>query len=220
MLTANAVAKKLTQKYPLPVRKFGCTDKQYQTNEWVRRRLFANIIVSGSKDEYAVDGAEWLFSTYKFSYLANRDNYKELRRSIADKLEQSYDIRFAGKKADYILKTAYILKEKHGGKVPNDEAILVGFPGVGKHAAAVVQGLAFGERTFAVDLHVRRIAKRLGLVGPKATDRMIEKALGRVENSTHFSRALVDFGKETCSYYANCGNCPFKKNNCDKSILK
>ena len=219
-MNPETVAKKLTKKYPLPVRKFGCTDKQYQTNEWVRRRLFANIIVGGSKDEYAVDGAEWLFKTYTFKYLADRANYKELRRAIADKLEQSYGIRFAGKKADYILNTAYVLKEEHKGKVPNDDTELRSFPGVGKHASAVVRGLAFGERTFGVDLHVRRIAKRLKLVPPDATDRAIEKVLGEVENSTHFSRALVDFGKDICSYHANCGSCLFKNNGCDRSILK
>jgi endonuclease-3 len=220
MTNVATVAKTLTKKYPLPVRNFGCKSKQHKTNEWIRRRLFANIIVGGSKDEYAVDGAEWLFRTYKFSYLADRANYKELRRAIADKLEQSYGIRFAGKKADYILNTAYALKEKYRGVVPKSEAELTAFPGVGKHAAAVVRGLAFGERTFGVDLHVRRIAKRLGLVPECATDNAIAKHLGTVENSTHFSRALVDFGKDICGYTANCGACPFKANGCNPRILK
>lgn len=220
MTTVANVAKTLTKAYPLPDRDFGCTPKQVGTNEWRRRRLFANIIVGGSKDEYAVDGATWLFETYKFSYLVDRANYKELRRAIADKLEQSYGIRFAGRKADYILQTAYALNEQHNGKVPNSEKALTAFPGVGKHAAAVVRGLAFGEETFGVDLHVRRIAKRLRLVPESASDTVIERTLGTVENSTHFSRALVDFGKDICGYRANCNACPFKNNGCNSRILK
>src|SRR6056297_824514 len=110
MPTIAKVARTLTQRYPTPKRTFGA---RIGANDWKRRRLFANIIVGGSKDEYAVDGATWLFKTYTFDYLSDRANYRELRRAVADKLEQSYGIRFAGRKADYILKTAYALREEY-----------------------------------------------------------------------------------------------------------
>lgn len=214
----NEITNELIAKYPLPRRLFGCSEDEYGSNEWIRRRLFANIIVGGSRDLMAVKGAELLFERYTFDYLADRENYAELRRAVADMLEDECEIRFAGKKADYILNTAYKLQEEHDGVVPNDDKLLQSFPGVGRHASAVVRGLAFGENTFAVDLHVRRIAKRMGLVDEKATDRAIEKVFSPLEGSTNLSRAFVDFGASICTYHPKCNACPFSNIGCNRKL--
>ena len=216
----DTVTKELTSRYALPRRLFGCSEAEYGSNEWRRRRLFANIIVGGSRDVMAVKGATLLFEKYTFDYLADRKNYAELRRSIADLLEDECDIKYAGKKADYILNTAYALNEGHNGIVPDTMQELTALPGVGRHAASVVLGLAFGQQTFSVDLHVRRIAKRMGLVPRKATDRAIEKAFADLPNSTHLSRAMVEFGQEICRYRPSCKKCPFNNGECDKTIMK
>lgn len=217
-MQTEEIAKRLIKTYTLPYRLFGCSKEQYGTNEWRRRRLFANIIVGGSRDEMAVKGAVRLFEVYTFDYIADRSNYAELRRSIADILEDECDIRYSGKKADYILNTAYALKEKHNGVVPDNFDDLIALPGVGRHAASVVLALAFDKQTFGVDLHVRRIAKRMGLVDEKATDRKIEKQLSEIKNAGHLSRAFVDFGKDVCKYNPQCKRCQFKNIGCNPKI--
>lgn len=216
----ETVIQELTNRYKLPHRLFGCTEKEYGSNEWRRRRLFANIIVGGSRDVMAVKGATLLFENYTFEYLADRKNYVELRTDIANLLEINCDIKYAGKKADYILDTAYALQENHDGIVPDTTEELMAFPGVGKHAASIVLGLAFGQQTFGVDLHVRRILKRMRLVERNATDRVIEKTFAGIPNSTHLSRALVAFGQDVCQYRPVCNKCVFNNGNCDKTILK
>ena len=54
--------------------------------------------------------------------------------------------------------------ERHEGRVPRRTEQLVKLPGVGRKTAAVVSGNAFGRREgIAVDTHVGRLTRRLGL---------------------------------------------------------
>lgn len=218
-MKAPAIAKRLQETYPLPHRLFGVKPNEYGSEEWKRRRLFANILVSGSKDENAVDAATWMCNTYTIEELADATKHKAIFRNIADTIEKRYRIRFAGRKAGYVLRTAQMLMEKHGGKVPQADKALRAFPGVAEHAAAVVRGLAFGEDTFGVDVHVRRIMKRMGLVLETADDAKMAKVFLALPKPAHTSRALVDFGKDICGYKPRCDVCPFKAQNCDTSIV-
>jgi len=78
----------------------------------------------------------------------------------------------------------------------------------------------FDEPTFGIDVHVRRIAKRMKLVKATANDRVIEKVFGKMDKPHLLSRAFVDFGKDVCGYTPSCNRCPFNKMGCDTSILK
>lgn len=58
---------------------------------------------------------------------------------------------------------AAVVVERFGGEVPSDMDDLVTIPGVGRKTANVIRGVAFGLPGIAVDTHVSRIARRLGL---------------------------------------------------------
>ena len=49
------------------------------------------------------------------------------------------------------------------GYVPNDRKYLEKLPGVGRKTASVVLGHLYNEPNFAVDTHVYRVSKRLGI---------------------------------------------------------
>jgi endonuclease III len=218
-MTPATIAKRLQEAYPLPHRLFGVKPNEYGSEEWKRRRLFANILVSGSKDENAVAAATWMCSTYTLAQLADTKQAKAIFREIANTIEMAWNIRFAGRKTGYVLQTARMLVEQHGGKVPSDEKALRAFPGVAEHAAAVVRGLVFGEDTFGVDVHVRRIAKRMRLVSETAKDDKIVKVFLKTPKPAHTSRAFVDFGKDICGFKPRCEKCPFKAHGCDTTIV-
>lgn len=81
--------------------------------------------------------------------------------------EVAHYIKSAGlwqTKARNLIKTAQILVEKHGGKVPGTRDELEELPGVGRKTANVVLANAFKIPAIAVDTHVFRVANRLGLV--------------------------------------------------------
>ena len=56
---------------------------------------------------------------------------------------------------------AVAVTERHGGVVPDDDALLRALPGVGAYTAAAVLAFAFGRRTTVVDTNVRRVLARV-----------------------------------------------------------
>ena len=84
-----------------------------------------------------------------------------------DVLEYIRSVSYPNAKADHLVKMARVLVEKHGGEVPSDMNKLLDLPGVGRKTANVIQSVAFGKSTLAVDTHVYRVAHRLGLVGKR-----------------------------------------------------
>lgn len=123
----------------------------------------------------------------------------------ADLHEFQKDIKSTGfyrNKAKNILASAQIIKEKHGGDVPNTMEELTALPGVARKTANVVLGNAFGKvEGLAVDTHVRRFAIRFDL--SSYTDPVkIEKDLIQLlpqERWFAFGNNLIYYGREICS---------------------
>lgn len=68
-------------------------------------------------------------------------------------------------KSKNIIALAKELCERYGGEVPNDYDALVKLPGVGRKTANVVLAVGFGQQRIAVDTHVFRVSRRIGLAG-------------------------------------------------------
>lgn len=66
-------------------------------------------------------------------------------------------------KAKNIVAASAQLVERFKGEVPNDFEAITSLPGVGRKTANVVLSNAFGRPAIAVDTHVGRLARRLGL---------------------------------------------------------
>lgn len=66
-------------------------------------------------------------------------------------------------KAKNIIKTCEILIEQHHAQVPDNREALEKLPGVGRKTANVILNTAFGQETIAVDTHILRVSKRIGL---------------------------------------------------------
>ena len=101
--------------------------------------------------------------------------------------------------------------ERHGGEVPRTTAELVKLPGVGRKTAAVVASNAFGATEgIAVDTHVRRLSKRLGLTRHTEPDK-IERVLMQLYPRTRWlqvSDVLIFHGRRVCHARApRCEEC-------------
>ena len=81
-----------------------------------------------------------------------------------DLLDYISSVSYPNSKARHLVDMAHTLMERHGGEVPNDMNQLLDLPGVGRKTANVIQAVAFGKSTMAVDTHVYRVSHRLGLV--------------------------------------------------------
>jgi DNA (cytosine-5)-methyltransferase 1 len=90
------------------------------------------------------------------------------------------------------------------------EAFLVGLPGIGPKSARCVLSYSLGRDAFAVDTHVHRIFRRLGVVqstGRKADHDPFQQAVPATRRKRlHVN--LVHHGREVCrSQHERCGDC-------------
>lgn len=118
--------------------------------------------------------------------------------------ELEQDIRRIGlfrNKAKNIQSLCRMLIDDYGGKVPNQHEELVKLPGVGRKTANVVVSNAFGVPAIAVDTHVERVSKRLGIAKDSDSVLEVEKKLMKlvpVEEWTLTHHRLIFFGRYHC----------------------
>jgi endonuclease III len=99
-----------------------------------------------------------------------------------------------------IMKLAAAVLERFGGEVPPRLDDLVTLPGVGRKTANVVLGVAFGIPGFAVDTHVTRLSRRLGLTDssdPVKIERDVCEVVPKAE-WTGLSLRLILHGRRVC----------------------
>ena len=77
-------------------------------------------------------------------------------------------ISFPNNKAKSLLGMAKLLSTIYGGVVPEDVVELQKLPGVGRKTANVIASVIYNQPTMAVDTHVYRVSKRIGLVNNSA----------------------------------------------------
>ena len=139
-----------------------------------------------------------------------------------DLLEYISSVSYPNAKADHLVKMARMLVEQHQGEVPSDMNLLLDLPGVGRKTANVIQSVAFGKSTLAVDTHVFRVAHRLGLVSKREnTPYKVELALTRHIPADDIPRAhhwLLLHGRYVCTARKpHCDRCDLS-NLCPKLI--
>ena len=123
-------------------------------------------------------------------------------------------VSYPNAKAKHLVEMAKVLMEKFDGEVPSTLDELLTLPGVGRKTANVIQSVAFGKATLAVDTHVFRVAHRLGLVSKSDnTPYKVEMALTKyipeedIPNAHHW---LLLHGRYVCTA---------RKPHCDKCEL-
>ncbi|MBU9723907.1 MULTISPECIES: endonuclease III [Bacillaceae] len=144
------------------------------------------------------------------------DKYKEPEDYIQAPLEElEQDIRKIGlfrSKAKNIKKLCQSLIEDYGGEIPTEKSELVKLAGVGRKTANVVASVAFGEPAIAVDTHVERVSKRLGICKWKDSVLEVEKTLMRkipMEEWSDTHHRMIFFGRYHCKAQSpQCPECP------------
>lgn len=105
------------------------------------------------------------------------------------------------RKALYLRDIAKILDENYNGKVPRGRDELISLPGVGRKTANVFLSEYYQEPAIAVDTHVGRVSKRLGLASFDDDVVQIEQKLMKKFFPKDWGRRhlqLVLFGRYYC----------------------
>lgn len=166
--------------------------------------LIAIVLSAQSTDRMVNTVTPIIFNKYK--------SLKELKEVDLKDLESI--IRPVGsfrKKASYIKDIATILSEQYNGIVPTDRELLLKFPGVGRKTINVFLSEFYNIPAIAVDTHVERVSKRLGLASKNDDVLKIEKKLEKKFSKDVWGRRhlqLVLFGRYYCkAVKPECGNC-------------
>ena len=72
-------------------------------------------------------------------------------------------VSYPNSKTQHLIDAARMLVSDFGGEVPDDVQLLQKLPGVGRKTANVVTSVLWDNPVIAVDTHVFRVARRLGL---------------------------------------------------------
>ena len=169
--------------------------------------LIAVMLSAQTTDKRVNEVTKVLFSKYdtldKLSK-ADINDLKSIIRSIG-----SYN-----KKAIYIKDIATSLIKDKNGIVPNDRKYLESLNGVGRKTTNVVLANLFNTNVIAVDTHVSRVSKRLGIASLNDTPDIVEEKLYKYFKGEDFGRLhhqLVLFGRYHCkAIKPNCSNCKLK----------
>ena len=124
---------------------------------------------------------------------------------------------FYRQKAKSIQAAAHGIVADFGGEVPRGLEQLVTLRGVARKTANVVRGVAFGEPGLAIDTHMQRVNRRLGLVrgdDPEEIERELAELLPPREWTAwtlrviQHGRAVCDAKKPRCEACALASECP------------
>ena len=119
-------------------------------------------------------------------------------------------ISYPNSKARHLIGMAQKLLSDFGGQVPSGIDELMSLPGVGRKTANVVASVTWGEPVIAVDTHVFRVARRLGLsrgTTPRAVELDLERHIPE-ELRPIAHHWLILHGRYICTARnPKCGEC-------------
>ena len=146
------------------------------------------------------------------------DKYKSLEALNEAKIDDLENIiRSVGsfrKKSQYIKDIASTLITKYNGVVPRNHDLLVEINGIGRKTANVFLSEYYNEPYIAVDTHVSRVSKRLGLAKKNDDVLTIEKKLQKKFDKSLWAKRhlqMVLFGRYKCKAISPiCSDCKLK----------
>ncbi len=120
-------------------------------------------------------------------------------------------VSYPNAKAKHLIAAACKLRDDFAGEVPGTIEELVTLPGVGRKTANVVASICFGAPVVAVDTHVFRVSRRLGLSRGKDVEAVEKDLTGNIPEEIRalFHHWILLHGRYICTarnpYCEECG---------------
>lgn len=149
-----------------------------------------------------------LFEAYPDALAMSRANFDDIFELIRS-------VSYPNNKARHLMGLSQKLINEFGGEVPMKIEELQTLPGVGRKTANVIVSVLYNQPAMAVDTHVFRVSKRLGLVTQSAkTPLEVEKQLVRHIPQEFIHKAhhwLILHGRYIClARKPKCESCQIK----------
>ena len=169
--------------------------------------LIAIVLSAQTTDKRVNKVTKVLFNRYKSIKELSEANISDIENIIRE-------IGTFRRKSIYIHEITKRLYHDGYSYIPNDRKYIESLPGVGHKTANVFLSNIYNEPTIAVDTHVSRVSKRLGIVSKNDDVTKIEAKLMKKVPKDRWSRThhqLVLFGRYKCkAINPLCDNCKIK----------
>ena len=121
-------------------------------------------------------------------------------------------VSYPNNKTKHLIGMGKMLVESYNSEIPSTVQDLIKLPGVGRKTANVITSVIWNQPNMAVDTHVFRVSKRLGLVSMSAkTPLEVEKQLVKNIPSQYIHKAhhwLILHGRYICiARNPKCSEC-------------
>lgn len=177
--------------------------------------LIVTLLSAQCTDKKVNEVSESLFRKYKIAKDYVRVSRAELERDIRP-------TGFYRTKARHIQELCKMVIGKHQGKVPQTMEELTALPGVGRKTAAIILSVAFGKNEYvAVDTHVFRLARRLGLSRGNNPDKVAGDLMRELPRKDwgKITPLLISHGRAVCTAKnRQCEKCVFRQE-CPSSLI-
>lgn len=170
--------------------------------------LIAVMLSAQTTDKSVNEATAILFKKYPTCEELAKANLYDVQRIISHL--GMYQV-----KAKNVIKIAQRLVEDYKGRVPNDPEALLALPGVGNKTKNCVLAELYNEPLLAIDTHMQRFAKRMGIAKDKDSVETIEKKYLEFipqERLVKTNHQIIWFGRYFCkAINPDCENCKLKE---------
>ena len=200
MINKELILSYLDEKYPNAYCELKYT-KDYEL-------LIAVMLSAQTTDKSVNEATAILFKKYPTcEELANANLY-DVERIISHL--GMYQV-----KAKNVIKIAQRLLQDYKGHVPNDPEALLSLPGVGNKTKNCVLAELYNEPLLAVDTHMQRFAKRMGIANEKDSVEVIEQKYLKFipkERIVKTNHQIIWFGRYFCKAISpDCEHCKLRE---------
>jgi len=168
--------------------------------------LVATVLSAQTTDRQVASISRDLFSRYPDARSLAAAEVEDLERIIRP--TGYYHV-----KTRHLIAAARALLDRFGGEVPLAMEDLLALPGVGRKTANIVLSACGKDEGIAVDTHVFRIARRIGLSHGKSPDRVEQDLLALYPRRAwgKVNGLFITHGRECCTARnPRCGECPVR----------
>lgn len=200
MTNQELILQYLDEKYPNAYCELKYT-KDYEL-------LIAVMLSAQTTDKSVNEATAILFSKYPTCEELAKANLYDIERIISHL--GMYQV-----KAKNVIKIAQRLVEDYRGHVPNDPEALLSLPGVGNKTKNCVLAELYNEPLLAVDTHMQRFAKRMGIANEKDSVEVIEQKYLKFipkERIVKTNHQIIWFGRYFCKAISpDCEHCKLRE---------
>ena len=176
-----------------------------------------------TRDPYAVLVSEIMLQQtqvgrvleYYPRFLARYPTIEDLAAATPSAVRETWEGLGYYRRAVNLRRSAQLVAERHGGRLPTDLAALRRLPGIGRYTAGAVAAFAFGQDAPILDTNAARVLSRVFGPGkqqgrPRRLWALAETAIppGR---GYAFNQAIMDLGAMVCrARRPTCPVCPVR----------